>query len=361
MPDILPILLIITTVLLIAVLAILIVILKNQGKKKETDPGLQLLQQQLSSSLSQQDSRIGQLNEQITKAMQNLTTNTSSLLTQNQNLSQQTQKSTSERLDVVSKTVGDLKTQLGQLNQATNQIVQVGGEVKKLQDILQSPKLRGNLGEWTLENLLEDILPNHYKTPYKFKNGTLVDAIVELVQGKVCIDAKFPLPNFQRMLETESEETYLQARKAFLKDVKKHIKDISDKYILPDEGTLDFALMFVPAENVFYELMHVGDDGMDLGSFARSMKVFPVSPNMLYAYLMVIAMGLQGLKIEKNAQSILQRLNQLHNDLSLLQDDFGKLGTHLNNAKSKYDDTGKKLDRFGLKLAQMESKDPSST
>jgi DNA recombination protein RmuC len=351
-----PLLYVIIGLLALVAVALLVLAIRQRGGKPTVD-SLGQLQQQLADSLGQQDKRIGLLSEQLTTAIQNLTANTNTLLTQNQTIAHQSQKSTSERLDAVGKTIGNLNTQLGQLGQATQNILQVGGEVRKLQDILQSPKLRGGLGEWSLENLLSEILPRqHYHLQHRFSNGQIVDALIELTQGKVCIDAKFPLPNFQLMLEAQDETARTKAKKEFLRDVKKHIDAISEKYIAPDEGTLDFALMYIPAENVYYETILISEaSDLNVSDYGRKKKVVPVSPNLLYSYLMVIATGLQGLQIENNAKKIYQHLSRLDSDLVLLNDDFQTLGKHLTNAKTKYDDTGKKLDHFGLKLRSLEN------
>ena len=230
---------------------------------------------------------------------------------------------------------------------------QVGADVRQLQDILQSPKLRGNLGEWSLETLLADVLPRaHYELQYHFADNTVVDALVRLAQGSVCIDAKFPLTEFRHILEAEDDQARQKARKAFLRDVRAHIDAIAAKYIQPQQGTLDFALMYVPAENVYYEAMLAQDD-LDVGAYGRSKKVIPVSPNTLYAYLMAIAAGLRGLQIERNAQHILHQLSQLTNDLSLFTNDFAVVGRHLTNAQARFADAQRKIEVMTLKLDQM--------
>lgn len=341
--------------LLLAVfLSILLWQRNSRDSKNET---LGLLSQQMLESAGQQELRMGRIGEQLNNNIGKLNTALNERLTQNQMLAQQTQKSVTEQLTAAGRTIADLKGQLGKLGQATDQISQVGSEVKKLQDILQQPKLRGGLGEWSLENLLADVLPEqHYTLQYGFKNGAKVDALIQLAQGRVCIDAKFPLPNFQIMLGAKDDSTRQKARKAFLRDVRKRIDEIADKYILPEEGTLDFALMYIPAENVYYEAtMASGDGGTDISAYGRQRKVIPVSPNTLYGYLMVIAMGLKGLKIEENAQVIRQQLSQMVSDLQLFSSDFTLIGKHLNNAQCKYNEAGKKLDCYNMRLSQIET------
>jgi DNA recombination protein RmuC len=346
MEELLPYLLL---ALLLAAIVLLLVLLRRQQRASSSD-AMQLLNQQL-----------GQTSQQLTSTVQNLTASVSERLGQSQNLAQQSQKFITDRLETSSKTLGDLKGQLGQLSQATANILQVGTDIKKLQDILQSPKLRGSLGEWSLENLLAEVLPHSaYDLQHTFPNGTCVDALVILANGSVCIDAKFPLANFQNLLAAPDDQARLKCRREFLRDVKKHIDTIAAKYILPQQGTLDFALMYIPAESVYYETL-IPTDNLDITSYAREKKVIPVSPNSLYAYLMAIATGLKGLQIEKNAKKIYQQLSQLETSLNLFSQDFLTLGGHLKNAHAKHDDASKKLDHLTLKLEQMHSQSTDQT
>ena len=341
-------LIVLSALLIVAV--VVVTMLWRRGKSESSAEALQILQQQM-----------GQLTEQNTRALQNLTTNLSDRLNQSQNLLQQSQKLITERLDAAGKTVGDLKGQLGQLTQATQNILQVGADLKKLQDILQSPKLRGSLGEWSLENLLAEILPRqHYQLQHQFKTGAIVDALVILAQGSVCIDAKFPLANFQAILNAADDAARSKARRAFFRDVRKHIDDIAEKYVLPEEGTLDFALMYVPAENVYYETITGPHDEKipDLGAYAHAKKVIPVSPNTLYMYLMTVVLGLKGLQIEKSARIIFQQLTHLGSSLQLFTSDFLTLGGHLKNASAKHDEASQKLDHLSTRLEQLQNQSP---
>ena len=162
------------------------------------------------------------------------------------------------------------------------------------------------------------------------------------------------------MLDAADDIEQQKARKAFFKDTAKHIDDIAQKYIVPQEGTLDIALMYIPSENVYYEIIlpHQKEQ-IDISAYAQQQKVIPVSPNTLYAYLRIIATGLQGMQIEKNARHILEKLTQMSNDLKLIVNDYDILGKHLNNAWAKYGDTEKKLDRLGLNLKQLETEKQS--
>ncbi|HSG05234.1 MAG TPA: DNA recombination protein RmuC, partial [Nitrospiria bacterium] len=166
-------------------------------------------------------------------------------------------------------------------------------------------------------------------------------------------DSKFPLENFKRVIDAQNDDERKAARKKFTTDVKKHIDAIADKYILPDEGTFPFALMYIPAENVYYETIIKDEkfgEEKSLSAHALGRKVIPVSPNSLFAYLQAIVMGLKGLQIEKSAREIIDHLERLRGDFEKFRKDFEIIGSHLNNARGKYDDAEKRLDRFGDRL-----------
>lgn len=257
--------------------------------------------------------------------------------------------------------MGEFQHRLGQLQESTQSMIHIGRDISSLQDILKAPKLRGILGELFLEELLKQILPqDRYVLQYGFRSGEKVDAVILLGQGIVPVDSKFPLENFKRILDGTSEETTRAARKQFLQDVKRHIDQIAQKYILPEEGTFDFALMYIPAENVYYETILKDEEGgetQSLAQYALIRKVIPVSPNSFYAYLQAILLGLRGLRIEESAKEILNSLSQLASDFKRFYEDFEKLGTHLNNSKNIYDKAQKRLDRFQNQLQGIENQE----
>ena len=212
-----------------------------------------------------------------------------------------------ERIDGTIQVFGDLKEKLGELNQKTKDIQEAGKNILTLQEILRAPKPRGGLGEILLERLLSDTLPkNYYSIQHRFRNGEAVDAVVIISGNLVPIDAKFPLEDFERMVSAESEEEKTQLKKQFIRTVKKHVENVS-KYILPDENTFDFALMYVPAENIYYETICQSD----IYTSCLQNRVFLVSPNSLNAYLQAIVLGLRGLRIENTAREILGHLARL--------------------------------------------------
>jgi len=256
--------------------------------------------------------------------------------------------------------LGRLNSQIGELQGTNKQMLQMGTDVRRLQDILSSPKLRGQMGEWSLENLLKNILPkDSYELQYTFKDGVRVDALVKLADFSVPIDAKFPLPSFERLAQADTDDEKARQRKQFINDVIKHIDKIAASYIRPVEGTLDFALMYIPAENVYYEtIVKQADDTKDVLQYCLDKKVIPVSPNLLYVYLMTVVMGLHGLQIEKQAAEIRQNLKTLNASFADFVANWDTLGGHIRNTANKYDEAGKKLDRFGVQLEQIQSENP---
>ena len=249
---------------------------------------------------------------------------------------------------------GQIQTSIGKLSEASRHMEDVGKEITGLADILRSPKLRGGIGELLLGDLLAQILtPEHYQLQHTFNSGSRVDAVIILKAGMVPVDAKFPLESFQRILTASEDDDKKRYRKEFTKAVKTHIDSISQRYIVPDEGTFDFALMYIPAENVYYEMI-ISDEtlGEETGvlNYALEKKVIPVSPNSFYAYLQAIALGLKGLKIEKTAQTIMQQLSRIEGDFGRFKQEYSTLGGHLERARKKYEEADKSLDRFGDKL-----------
>ncbi|MBP7836011.1 MAG: DNA recombination protein RmuC [Candidatus Omnitrophica bacterium] len=246
---------------------------------------------------------------------------------------------------------GNVKEQLGRLAETNKQIVDISKDISSLQELLRAPKFRGAMGEMLLANLLSQVLPkDHYSTQYRFKSGEAVDAVIKLGERLVPVDAKFSLENFQKMLETPDEQLKIPLRKRFIQDVKNRIDEISAKYILPQENTYDFALMYIPAENVYYEVIIKED----IFSYSMSKKVIPVSPNTFYAYLEVICLGLKGLKVEENAKNILKSLSALGIEIDRFKEEFNVLGSHLNNASTKYTDSQKRLEKVSDKLINIQ-------
>lgn len=328
----------VAAVLSLVVLGLLIwLITANSAGRREIagqSANIGLLQQQLEALKAAQDKTSDTLQQSLQSGQENLTQNIQSS----------------------QKVLTDLNSQIGELHGTNKQMLQVSAEVKRLQNILSSPKLRGQMGEWSLDNLLSQILPSQsYQLQHTFNDGKMVDALIELADYSVPIDAKFPLPSFEAMTNAESDEEKLRLRKQFLKDVTIHIDKIASDYIRPAEGTLDFALMYIPAENLYYETVVKYDgDTRNILQEALDKKVLPVSPNLLYAYLMTVAMGLHGLRIEKQAAEIRQNLKRLNASFGDFAGNWETLGTHLRNAFGQYEQGQRKLDRFGIQLDQIQ-------
>ena len=325
------------TLLASAAAALLILLLK-----KKEDSTLPLFQQQLTDLRTEVNTNLNKSSELLQKHLEAM------------NVSMRSSSGDINlRLDNAARLYSGLQTQLGQITQANVQIQGLMKDISGLQDILRPPKLRGGMGEVLLENLLREILPpEHFSIQHRFAGGQIVDAAIRMREGTISVDAKFPLENFRRMLEATDDETRNAARKEFGRNIKKHIDDIHDKYIRTDEGTLPFAFMYIPAENVYYEAIIRGEEEGEkaLYTYATSRQVIPVSPNSFYAYLTTLAQAFRGMKIEERAKEIVEHLSRLQLELGKFTDDFRKVGTHLSNAQAKFSDAEKRLTRFEEKL-----------
>lgn len=263
----------------------------------------------------------------------------------------------SERMDSSARISGELRERLGSLSKATERLFEIGKDISGLESLLRSPKLRGGLGEFLLGDLLSQCLPSdHYELQYTFANGLRCDAVIKLSGGIVPIDSKFPLENFRRILVEENEEGKKSAKRKFVADCKKHIDAIASSYIRTEDGTFNFALMYIPAENVYYETIikdeEFGDEKALMG-YAFSKRVIPVSPNSFYAYLQTILLGLRGLEISERARQIFSDLESMKNEFERFTGELDTLGKHINNTKTKYDEVQKRAGRFEDKLSNL--------
>lgn len=265
---------------------------------------------------------------------------------------QESNRVVGQRLDKAAQVVGEVQHKLGELKQGTDRIFEVGKNIASLQEILRAPKLRGSLGELFLGDLLAQALPkDSYELQYSFKSGEKVDAIIRSAQGLISIDSKFPLENFKRVMEAKTDEEKKAVRKAFLQDVKKHIDAISKKYILPAEGTLDIGLMYIPAENVYYEIILKSEEGEpDLLSYAQEKRVFPVSPNSFYAYLQTISIGLRGMQLASGIREVRDQVDGLKKEFGKFTETFTLVGKHLSNARGSFETADKQFQRLGDRL-----------
>jgi len=280
---------------------------------------------------------VAQRLDSVTPALQDAIKNSAQITGQ---MTSDAQTKMADELKNTRDQISQIQRQLGEVQEAGKQMSQTA---QTLEGILGGAKSRGSLGEVTLERLLEDSLPSaQYVTQYKFSSGEAADAVIKLRDKKLmAIDSKFPLDAYRR-ISTEGDE----ARRAFITAVKGHADAITKKYIVPDEGTLDVALMFVPSESVYYELLMTADTkGQPLDAYCRDKKVIAVSPNTLYAHLCVIAMGLRGMHMEENARRWLESLSGMEKQLEKFADKFGTLGTHLKNAQQSYSESDKLFEK----------------
>ena len=253
--------------------------------------------------------------------------------------------------------IAEVHQRLGSLSEATRNIQEIGKDISSLQSILQAPKLRGNLGEYLLEDLLKQILPGeNYRMKHSFRNGTQVDAVIRLAGSVISIDSKFPLESFQRMSAADSAADKARFKKEFVRTVKARIDEIASKYINPDEGTFDFALMYIPAENVFYEMIvtdEVTDKSYEIFHYAVQRHVIPVSPNSFYSYLMAIAYGLRGFRVEQQAKTIIGELAKVRGLVLRLYGGFHSSGQAPQERRGKFDDCQRKVERFSDRVSRI--------
>lgn len=320
--------------------------------RKKENTSEQLLKLQMENLQNNLDASSKLVHQQMTSLMEVM----DKRLHESSQLMEESNKNVGQRLDNAARVVGEVQKSLGRMEESTKQIFDVGKDIASLQDILKAPKLRGNLGELFLGDLLSQVLPpDRYKLQHEFSSREKVDAVIHSAQGMIPVDSKFPLENFLRIIQQSNNEDEKRAvRKVFLNDVKKHIDKIAQKYILPHEGTLDIALMYIPAENVYYEILIRQEEGeKDLIRYAQEKRVYPVSPNSFYAYLQTIAMGFKGMKIEERAHEIMKDLASLKKDFGDFGDRFQLVGKHLSNAKGSFEEADKKLQKFGDKMQNL--------
>ncbi|OGK14507.1 hypothetical protein A3C98_05660 [Candidatus Roizmanbacteria bacterium RIFCSPHIGHO2_02_FULL_37_15] len=252
----------------------------------------------------------------------------------------QSMKMFNTRLDNAAKVIGNVQRSIGEFSE-------IGRSMQELQEFLNSPKIRGNIGEHVLKELLSQNFPKgSFSLQYSFKNGEKVDALIKTSQGMIPIDSKFPLENFRRMTKVDDKQEKEKAKKEFISDVKKHIQNIAKKYIVVSEGTVDYALMYIPSESVYYEI--ISDSG--LFDFAGRLRVLPVSPMSFYAYMKAILMSFEGQRIQEKAKEILEILKAIKKDYEKTDESFSILTRHVTNAYNQLTQVSKSFLSLGQKL-----------
>lgn len=250
------------------------------------------------------------------------------------------------------KIIKEVTEGLTRLDQTNKQVINFADQLKSLQDILKNPKQRGVLGEYYLETLLKNVMPpGTYQMQYAFKDGSIVDAAVFVKDRVIPIDSKFSLENYNRLVSTNDEAEQKRLEDAFRADLKTRIEETS-KYIKPDEGTMEFAFMFIPSEAVYYDLLinkvgAIKEANRDLIQYAAGeMKVMIVSPTTFLAYLQTVLQGLKALQIEESAKEIRKRVGELGRHLSSYEAFMQKLGNHLGTSVSTYNKAYKELGKI---------------
>ncbi|PYU37694.1 MAG: hypothetical protein DMG53_27925, partial [Acidobacteria bacterium] len=336
-------------VILVAILVIWLAFETLQGRQKSGAIASQMteLRRDLQTIATSQAQSTGQLETIAKSVAQRLDSVAPALQDAVKNSAQITGQMTSDAQNKMADELKNTRDQISQMQLLLGEVQQAGKQMSQtaqtLEGILGGAKSRGSLGEVTLERLLEDSLPSaQYAMQYRFSSGEAADAVIKLRDNKLmAIDSKFPLDAYRR-ISTEGDE----ARRAFVTAVKGHADAITKKYIVPDEGTLDVALMFVPSESVYYELLMTQDGkGQSLDAYCRDKQVIAVSPNTLYAHLHVIALGLRGMQMEENTKQLVESLLGMEKQLEKFADKFGTLGTHLRNAQQSYSDSDKLFEK----------------
>jgi DNA recombination protein RmuC len=258
---------------------------------------------------------------------------------------QENSKQLNQRLDSAAKVIGDVGKEVGQMSE-------IGRNMRELQDFLKSPKLRGNIGEQVLKDLIAQMFPKtSFFLQYEFKSGEKVDAAIKTDAGILPIDSKFPMENYIKMTKAEEKKEKEIFEKEFARDVRKHIDAISKKYILPSEGTMDFALMYIPSESVYYEIVNQ----TEILDYARKSRVYMVSPSTLYAHLQTILLSFEGKKIENSSKELFILLRSLQIDYVKVEDNLSILGKHINNSYSQFGNVSSGFLNLGRKLNSTKS------
>jgi DNA recombination protein RmuC len=326
----------------------------SAGRRAEAQ--LSAVRQEMQSALTaqaqgmtaQMTAQMGQLAQSVTQQLGQVRHELQAGVASSGQLASDAQREVAQRLQSSTDALLQISQRVGELHQTSQDLSKA---TQVVQQVLGGAKTRGTLGEITLDRLLGDALPQGaYDTQYRFAStGAIVDAIVRNGERLLCIDSKFPLEAYRRLAEGEDD-----ARRDFCTAVRKHADAIADKYILPHEQTFDYALMFIPSEGVYYELLmsHDTKHGL-LDEYCRGKKVFPVSPNTFYAYLSAVSASLKGQQLEENARHLLTSLAGLKKQLELFSDSYAKLGSHLRNAQQSYADGDNKFNRARNSLEQM--------
>jgi DNA recombination protein RmuC len=325
-----------------------------QSLRDSTDRSVQHIASQLQSITTNVQSSLADVTSQLGARLDSINRQVTEQLNQSARVMNASTNSVGERIAAVQTTFAGLQKQVGEMTEQARQLSDLSRSVTAIEHVLRAPKMRGSFGEEQLESLLGLIFPQQqFVSQHRFASGEIVDVLLRLPVGSVAIDAKFPLENFRRIAEASSEEEKKASRRNFLRDVKKRVDEIATRYIRPAEGTLSIALMYVPAENVYYETIIRDEAGDDLYHYCLSRRVLPVSPNSLYAYLETIMVGLKGFEIGQRAQAILGEIESLRIELEKFGKAYDTIGQHIRNASSKLEEGTKLLTKVELRVESL--------
>jgi DNA recombination protein RmuC len=318
------------TIVIIVLLAFVVgaVIMYLLRPKQETnDTGLKLILQQINELNRVVDAKIGESTKNMNESMRNQFDRSASL-------------------------IRDVTEGLTKLDKTNRQVVSFADQLQNLQDILKNPKQRGILGEYYLETLLKNVLaPSQYQMQYTFKNGEIVDCVVFVKDKIIPVDSKFSLENYNRMIETNDKSEKERLEKIFVNDLKLRITETA-KYIRPEEGTMDFAFMFIPHEAIYYDLLinKIGAVTEETDNLiqraAGKYKVIIVSPTSFLAYLQTVLQGLKAMQIEETTKDIIKRVSEIGTHLKKYEEYHNKLGTSLGTVVSHFNNSSKEFKKI---------------
>jgi len=310
--------------------AVLIVVNRRQGPPSAADPvpAYELLRAGIDDLRTANASAMGELRAEIQRTLG------------------ATEQQVMTQTGATQRSLHDLSRQLGVMSEQSARVSELAKDIGSLQDLLRAPKPRGGFGELMLERLLQDCLPaSAYEIQYTYRDGSRVDAVVRCANRLVAIDAKFPNESYTQIAAATDQADRTRRRRAFLQQVRRHIDAVA-RYVSPQDGTIDYAFMYLPSEAIYYEVMtREGVDEADLGTYCQERHVIPASPNTLLAYLQVVALGIRGLAMQERTRELQQSIAQVRREFERFVGLHDQLGTHLDHAMKKFDETERALAR----------------
>jgi DNA recombination protein RmuC len=322
--------------------------------RQSSERSIQSLTSLIASQTQTTQQTLASVSSEVSQRLDLITRQVADRLAENSGALLSTSKEVNDRISSVQTTFAGLQKQVGEMTAQSRQLAELSHSIAQLQNVFSAPKLRGGFGETQLETLLATVFArDQFAMQYRFPSGDIADAVLHFPQGMVAVDSKFSLENFRRISQAPSEADAKAARRDFIKDVRRRVDEVAAKYIRPADGTVPFALMYIPAENVYYEAVIRDGDDNDLYEYCLSRRVVPVSPNTLYAYLQTILVGLNSMRVSQRAESVLKEIQSLELELEKFNDVYGKLGTHLKNATRAYDDGTRELSKLESRVQSL--------